>query len=115
MLSPLIALWALVGWCGNEPIRIRLVPHGPTPPEPDPEPNWLVSRLIGVVAGVIGGFVFRQVFGASPELGGLSAGPHPEPWALAVYAAATTVGAYVVSRIVTDIYGQMRGGNVNRG
>jgi hypothetical protein len=113
MTIHLIALWVLVGWCGNEP-RIILFPHGPTPPEPGPEPNWLVSRLIGVVAGVIGGLAFRQVFGASPELGGLAAGPRPEPWAPAVYAAATAVGAYVVSRIVTDIYGRLRAGNVNR-
>jgi hypothetical protein len=113
MLFPLIALWALVGWCGNEPLRLR-IPIGPTPPDPEPRPEWLVSRIIGVVAGVIGGYAYMRVFGPWPEPW-LSAGPHPEPWAPAVYAAATSVGAYVAARIATDIYGRMRGGNVNRG
>ncbi|MFL6228130.1 MAG: hypothetical protein ACJ741_05065 [Pyrinomonadaceae bacterium] len=109
MLFPLIVLWALVGWCGNEPRRLV-----PTPPKPEPGPDWLVSRVIGAVAGVIGGFAYLKVFGPHPEPW-LSAGPQPEPWLPAVFAAATTVGAFVAARIITGIYGQMRGGNVNRG
>jgi hypothetical protein len=104
-MSPsLFLLWALVGWCGNEIRRIR-IPLPPIPdPEPEPRPNWLVAKLIGVVAGIIGGWAFTQLFG-----------PSPEPWNSAVPAAATAVGAFVVARIATDIYEQVGGGNLNRG
>ena len=61
-MSPaLFALWAIVGWCGTPyPGWWWRVP--PPPPEP-----WWRSRLIGVVAGIIGGWAFTQVFGPRPE------------------------------------------------
>jgi len=64
--------------------------------------------MIGAVSGVIGGFVFSRAFGPQPEPW-LAAGPRPEPWAMAIFAVASAVGAFVVSRVVTDIYEQIRG------
>ncbi len=86
----LIALWALVGWCGTVPR-----PRFPPPPEPDPWPIYLVGRVIGVVSGIVGGYVFTQVF--LPQ--------DPDPIRSGVYAAASAVGAYVASGVVTDIHG----------
>jgi hypothetical protein len=113
-------LWILAGWCGSEP-RIIYFPF-PFPPIPDPEPpprpewsKWFVPRIIGAVTGLIGGWGFVQAFGPRPEPW-LLLKPHPEPWvaggdpvpwAMAVFAATTAVGAFVVSRVVTDIYGQL--------
>ncbi len=96
-MFPLFALWALVGWCGSEPRRIRL-PKGPWPPEPDPEPWWLVSRIIGVLAGIIGGLAYTKVFG-----------PQPEPWSQALPAAVSSLGAFAAARFVTDVYGKVAG------
>jgi hypothetical protein len=93
----LIVFWLLVGFCGT-------VPFPPFPrPVPDPDPNppgpypWLVSKIIGGVAGIIGGWVFTQVF--LPQ--------DPIPLRSALFAAASAVGAYVAANIATDIYGQI--------
>jgi hypothetical protein len=91
----LFVLWALVGWCGTVP---RRWPWPPPPPDPGPDPWWLVSRVIGIIAGIIGGWGFTQVFG-----------PSPEPWVSALPAAASSLGAFVVARVATDIYGRLRG------
>jgi hypothetical protein len=91
----LLVLWALVGWCGTVP---RRWPWPPPPPDPGPDPWWLVSRVIGIIAGIIGGWAYTQVFG-----------PSPEPWVLALPAAASSLGAFVVARVATDIYGRLRG------
>jgi uncharacterized membrane protein YccC len=81
-------------------------PRRPRPilsPGGDPEPWWR-SRLIGVVAGIIGGWASTQVFG-----------PGPQPWTV-VTAAATAVGALLTSRLVGDVYGLVMGGRgANRG
>ena len=42
MSFPLIALWVLVGWCGNEPRPIPTIGPGPDP-DPDPKPYWILS------------------------------------------------------------------------
>jgi hypothetical protein len=102
-MSPtLVALWAIAGWCGTPyPRWWWRVPSPPPPPDPEP---WWRSRLIGVVAGIIGGWASTQVFG-----------PHPEPWTV-VTAAATAVGASLTSRLVGDVYGLVMGGRgANRG
>jgi uncharacterized membrane protein YccC len=65
---------------------------------------WWRSRLIGVIAGTIGGWAFTQVFG-----------PSPEPWTV-VTTAATAVIALLASRLVGDLYGLARGSSIaNRG
>jgi hypothetical protein len=88
----LIVLWALVGWCGTVPPR----PLPPLPDPPRPRP-WFVSKAIGMVAGVVGGYVFTQVF--LPQ--------DPDPIRSALFAAASAVGAFVAARVVTDIYEQL--------
>jgi hypothetical protein len=104
MSFPLIALWALAGWCGSEPRRIRIPWRWPVP-DPDPEPWWLVSRVIGLAAGILGGWAFTQVFG-----------PRPEPWNQALPAVASAAGAYLVSSFITDVYANFSGAkNVTRG
>jgi hypothetical protein len=94
MSATLIIFWLLVGWCGT-------VPHPPFPPVPDPDPPrphpWLVSKVIGGVAGIIGGWVYTQVF--LPQ--------DPDPIRSALFAAASAVGAYVAAGVITDIYGQI--------
>ena len=92
-MSPsLIFFWGLVGWCGTVPR-----PRFPPLPEPDPWPIYLVSRGIGVVSGILGGWVYTQVF--LPQ--------DPIPSRSGLYVAATAVGAFVAARVVTDIYGQI--------
>ena len=108
MKISLMVLWVLAGWCGSELRRINFPPPHVSVPEPPPHPEWLVTRIIGAVTGLIGGWGFVQTFGPGPEPW-LTAGPRPEPWAVALFAAATAVGAFVVSGVITDIYRQIRG------
>src|SRR5215216_3508709 len=98
MRLSLIVLWALVGWCGNEPwlwlvLRRRWWPT-PPPPDPDPWPILFLPRVIGIVGGVVGGWVYTQAFG-----------PQPDPWTSAVPAAASALGAFLGARVLVDIYG----------
>jgi hypothetical protein len=87
----IIALWAFSGWYGGE--CGTLYPgwwHGPKPP--DPEPWWFVSRVMGVVFGLAGGFVYTQAFG-----------PSPEPWASAL-------GGFVLAAVAVDVYARFTRG-----
>jgi hypothetical protein len=95
MSLPLLILWALVGWCGTvlRPYPYPRVPDPPLPPDP---PICLVCGVIGAVVGIVGGWVFTQVF--LPQ--------DPIPMRSGVYAAATSVGAFVASRFASSIYGQ---------
>jgi hypothetical protein len=112
MRLSLFVFWAIEGWC------ITGVPRwwwwwwrGPIAldtPERPPHPNWLVLGIIGVVGGIIGGWVFMEVFGPSPEPWGV-AGAFPQPWAMVVFAAATSVGAFLGASLLTDLYGLVRG------
>jgi hypothetical protein len=85
---PILVGWLLVGWCGTVP-RPR-PPFPPTPPDPDP---WwrstLLTGLVGVVGGVIGGWAFDQLFSA--DLGS------------AAGVLLTFAGAFVGGRIANDI------------
>lgn len=102
MQLSLFALWAIVGWCGTPWPRWWRWPIPPPPPDPEP---WVLLRLIGVVGGIAGGWAFTRVFG-----------PQPEPWTSAIPAAASAVGAFLGSILLTDIYGLVRGsGKVAKG
>lgn len=93
---PLIVMWGVGGWCGT---RWPGWWRGPRPPQPDPEP-WLTVQIIGIVAGVIGGWIVNQMIGPGPELAGRIA--------------ATTIGSVLASRLVTDIY-RLAGGSRAQG
>lgn len=105
-MMPLFILWALTGWCGTVP-WIFLFPPPPPDPERPPRPNWLLLRIIGVVSGVGGGWVFTNTFAFGQGVPRIAEGPYPEPWLRIVFAAATAVGAFIAARFVTDIYGQL--------
>lgn len=102
MINPvLILLWGIVGWCGTPfPIRFPI-----PPPPPDPGPPRFVSKLIGVVAGILGGWGYTQVF----------LKPEDMSWNSAIPAAATAVGAFALARFVTEIYGLVSAGNRTSG
>jgi hypothetical protein len=116
MRFSLLALWALEGWCLVGLVRWWLPPPLDIPERP-PRPNWRTLRIISVVGGIIGGMVFTAAFGypvpwvtAGPQPEPwLTAGPHPEPWMGVIFAAATTVGAFLGASLLTDIYGLIRG------
>jgi len=81
--------WGAVGWCGTPwPGWWRR----PTPPPP-PDPWWFIDRIVGIVGGVIGGWLFVQAWPVE-QAGELV-------W-LAV--AASGVGAFVGSLILLDLY-----------
>jgi len=84
----LLVLWAADGWCGTPWRRWP-------PPQPDPDPWWW--RVIGVIGGIVGGWLFST---------GWPAG-NVEP---AVYAAVTSVGAFVGSGVLQGLVGLARGG-----
>lgn len=85
----LLTLWALAGWCGNEPRPF---------PKPQPVP-WFLSRFIGLVSGIAGGWLYTQVFK-----------PEPVPWTNSLEAAASAAGAFLLARFVTGLYGRLSGG-----
>jgi hypothetical protein len=81
MSVPLLIVSALVGWCGTP--WPRRWPWPWPPPGPDPDP-WL-TKVIGVVGGLIGGFVVGQL--ADPGL------------------LAAVVGGWVGAVLLSEIYG----------
>lgn len=80
------AMWALVGWCGTPP---RPWPW-PWPPDP-----W-ISKVIGLVGGVAGGWAYTQTFGAGGEIDALGV-------------AAGSVGAWVGATVLSNVYGLIGG------
>jgi uncharacterized membrane protein YeaQ/YmgE (transglycosylase-associated protein family) len=78
--------WGAVGWCGTPWPR-------KWPPPPPPDPWWFIDRVVGIVGGIIGGWLFTQAWpvGEVEELVGLAA-------------AASGVGAFVGSLILLDLY-----------
>jgi hypothetical protein len=94
-IAPAFILWAVGGSCGTRSPGIVVHPR-----HPDPEPWWLI-QVIGVVTGVLGGWLYMQVFSK----------PQPDPWRSAVPVAASLLGALVASRFATDLYQIARGGS----
>jgi uncharacterized membrane protein YeaQ/YmgE (transglycosylase-associated protein family) len=79
-----VVLWALVGWCGTP---------WPRPPIPGPLPPrgpW-ISKLIGVVGGVVGGWIFNQVWTVEGAWTGIDA-------------AATAIGAWVGAVFLIQLF-----------
>ena len=116
MRLSLFVLWAMVGWWCPLGVPVwwwwwrrlhDLVPPLDIPERP-PRPNWLIPRVIGVVGGVVGGWAFTAAFG--DPVPWITAGPHPEPWVGVIFAAATTVGAFIGASLLADIYEIVRGG-----
>jgi len=108
MRLSLFVLWGITGWCGT---LLLLLLRFPPPPlvdtqERPPRPNWLLHRIIGVVGGVVGGWVFTEAFGQGVPW--IATGPYPEPWLRIVFAAATAVGAFIGASLLTDLYGLVR-------
>ena len=77
-------LWALAGWCGNVPFHW---PGTPNPPDPDP---WWMRGGIGVLGGILMGWVVTQVL----------PGEHM---------AASVFGALAGGKVVGDILNGNRG------
>jgi hypothetical protein len=91
----LIVLWAFVGWrCGNEPRPLPPPPDPVFPPPPKPICR-VCGRVLGALAGILGGWAFTQMF--LPE--------EPMTSRSGIYAAATAVGAFALAGVATDIYG----------
>jgi hypothetical protein len=89
----LVVLWALVGWCGNEPRRWWKRP-------PPPPPWWLI--VVDLLAGVIGGWAYSALF--------------PQGTAdMGLYAAATSLGAVVVGVLLHSILGMAQGAGATTG
>lgn len=84
-------LWGLVGWCGTPYPGWWLwyIIHHLKPPPPDGDP-WLIYKVIGIIGGLAGGWVFQQVWSAGPEVS-------------AIGAATSAVGALVGSVVFNDI------------
>lgn len=113
MRLSLFVLWAIVGWCATPWLWY------PSYPDPDPDP-WplkliVVSRIIGVVAGVAGGLIFMQMFDPESVLW-IAGKPQPDPWIAAkpqhipwiVHTAASALGAFLTAHLLVDIYGLAR-------
>jgi hypothetical protein len=82
----LLVLWAADGWCGTPwPGH----PH----PHPDPDPWWW--RLIGLVGGIIGGWLFSVAWPAG----------NVEP---AVFAAVSSLGAFIGGAVLHSFLGMAR-------
>ncbi len=93
MSAALFLFWAAVGWCGT-PWRWPF-----PPPPPPPDPWWFIDRIVGIVGGIIGGWLFVQAW-PIPQAEGTAA--------LAVLASGA--GALVGSLILSDLYVLVRRG-----
>ena len=84
-----LLFWGAVGWCGTAwPWWWR-----PPPPPPGPDPWWFIDRIVSIVGGVLGGWVFTQAWpmDQAGQLMGLAV-------------VASGVGALVGSFIIYDLY-----------
>lgn len=87
MSAGLIALWVIAGWCGTPP--------WPWPPPPGPDPWPWLRKIVGVVGGLVGGWGYLQLW---PVDGGVTG----------IDAAATAVGAFLGSILLSNIFGLIR-------
>jgi hypothetical protein len=93
-LVQFLALWIIVGECGT----MRWHPRsGGSTPDPDysrprPPRPWWVVWVVGAIAGPIGGWLFALAWPPVAAIDG-------------IYAAATCVGAFAVSAVVSQILG----------
>ena len=90
----LLVLTALVGWCGTPWPRPWPFPWPPPGPDPDP---WL-SKAVGVVGGIVGGWAITTMAGVVAE--GVVAGGF----------VTAAIGAWVGSKILSEVYGLAKGG-----
>ena len=54
--------WAVVGWCGTPWPR-----PWPWPPPPGPTPDPWLSKVIGVIGGIAGGWAFSALYGVDVQ------------------------------------------------
>jgi hypothetical protein len=91
----LLVLWAVAGWCGwRGPLLTWGWPLDPPAPAPR---EW--PKIVGTsrIFGIIGGWLFTQLF------------PCPPMCDPALAAAASSVGAFLLARFVMDICGVVCG------
>ena len=84
MDTSLFVWWLVAGWCGT-PWPGRKFP-------PRPLPHTLITIAIGLIGGLLGGWMFTTVW---PAEGGT----------VAVYVAVSGLPAFAGARILTDILG----------
>jgi hypothetical protein len=91
MTPELLFFWGIVGWCGTPwPRRWPL----PLPPPPSP---W-IRTAVGVVGGVVGGWLFN------------SAWPVSDAVSVGLAVAASGVGALLGSIVLGDLAGVVSAG-----
>ena len=95
----LLVFWGVVGWCGTPP-KPWPWPWPPGPWPPDPWPLWV--KVVGIVGGIVGGFVFTQVWGG-------------EATTTLIDVAASGVGAWVGSVFFSDMTGMFLAGKGRAG
>jgi hypothetical protein len=111
-MTPGYAIAALfAGWCGNETHGIPLILRWFFP-EPVPHPNWrrdwLISKALGAVGGVVTSYVYWSAFK-----------PRPEPWLDQPLLGAVIFSfvGFLGGRFVSELVSVVRGGgrtNVSR-
>jgi predicted lipid-binding transport protein (Tim44 family) len=87
MNTQFLVLAAFVGWCGTPWPRRWPWPWPPPPPDPNP---W-ISKIIGVIGGIAGGWALGSMGGAEGIV-------------------AVAIGAWAGSVFFNDLYGLATGG-----
>lgn len=90
--------WGIGGWCGSVPLSVLIAwllhHHGPIGPGPDPDPVYrpgnLVVRVLGVAAGIAGGYAASRA---------------TVPDTLPALTAVTVLAAVASGFFVADLYG----------
>ncbi|MBF2004758.1 GlsB/YeaQ/YmgE family stress response membrane protein [Chlorogloeopsis fritschii PCC 9212] len=90
MSLPLLIFWALVGFCPQPPLMPSRVSTSATI-EHIPWWRWWTSKIIGIVGGILGGWLFVRVW---PVVAVMSS----------IDVAATAVGAFIGAVVLMHIY-----------